>query len=68
VTPHYLARVTPRRVNSDQSGAFEERNALDVVRHREGTHGTERECDRLRLAAHIGPNWPLTCDDVAVSP
>ena len=34
---------------------------------REDVNGTERQCDRLRLAANIGPNWPLTCDDAAVA-
>src|SRR4051812_11268419 len=41
-------------------------HALDVVGHREGTDGPERERDLLRSAARRSRNRPLTCGDAVL--
>ena len=45
---------------------LQQRDALDVVRHREDTDGTERERDTVRSAALRRRNWPLTCGDAVL--
>ena len=44
---------------------FEQRDALDMMRHREGRDGAERERDPSRAAALRRRTQPLTCADAA---
>ena len=46
-----------------RTGFGEQRNALDVVRHREDVHDPERKRDPLCSAALARPHEPVTCTD-----
>jgi hypothetical protein len=56
------SRTAPPQV---RAAFLQQRDAFDVVRHREDADATERERDPLRSTAFMRGNWPLTCGFIA---
>ena len=56
-----LGGVSQNEHNRRSAALFQQRNALDVVGHREAVHDPERKCDPLRSRALMRPSELVTC-------